>query len=132
MAEPRLVAMALVAILLLVPPAVAEGSSQPQPPPGGGNGGGCGSTNCTTGPPDNSTSPGPGSGVQQAAADAVAAVVRTGPGGTCDVARPTGDRPSVSVNPVLGLVTVNPGCVLRWLRTGHLASVTLSPQLHPA
>jgi hypothetical protein len=112
----RLSALALVACIALVPAAMADGSPSSPPPSGGGSNGCQSGGNCTA-PPPNGTAPPPGGPAPSPASVTAMAegALRTSPAGSCDLIRFTGDPPRVSVNPVLGIVTVNPGCILRWV-----------------
>lgn len=122
----RLLVVALSALVIVAPPAMADDGSGSPPPPSEG---GCGSDggNCTSNPSGNSTKPGGGNSPPPQGSPGPlenvtvpAGVLRlfdTAPRTPCDLVRPTGGDVKVSVNPVLGLVTVNPGCILRWIRT---------------
>ena len=146
----RLCVLALVASLALACPVHADGSdgsgscgdpgSCPSSSSDSGNStsgnpssGNSTSGNSTSGnPPSNQTSPGqpspqpsPVAGVQQRV-DAAMARVSVFRGGNCDLVRATGSDPYVSVNPVLGIVKVDLGCVTR-----QVGSVVQTPHQLP-
>jgi len=122
----RLLVVALAASVVLAPPALADEGTE-SPPPSGEGTCGSGDGNCTSNPRSNSTKPGGGATPPPQGPSgpldnvtlppAVIRAIDTSPGTPCDLVRPTGGKVQVSVNPVLGLVTVNPGCILRWIRT---------------
>jgi len=98
----------------------------------------------STSPPTNSTSGsgsgnGTGSGSGSSGAmppvhSAIDNIWYSPAGGSCDIIRPTGTGPYVSVNPILGLFTVNTHCILRAMVIanpnpvyGHTSNLPLHP-----
>ncbi|MCA1819622.1 MAG: hypothetical protein ABR562_01700 [Thermoplasmatota archaeon] len=118
----RLLLLALVAGLALAAPASAEGEQS-------GDGGCAGGSDCgPSSSPDNSTAP-PSDNSTSPNRPHVTVVTGSS---SCDVVSPTGDKPYVSVNPVMGVLTVNLGCALRWANTSANALTPRPGQIpHP-
>lgn len=135
----RLSALALSACLLLALPAQAEeppqeAEARPADEPCSGNctssqssGNSTSSGNQTAPAKGNSTSESGRSSTIQVRIDPVWFSM---PGGSCDLVRTTGTHIYLSVNPVLGVVTVNPYCLMRYVPANTTSPPSPVPPPH--